>query len=270
MLWTCLVLTAAYCLFVYIFQYQDIQKNGRSVSLDPLFFNFVIYMGILTAVLTSLFVGTEYHDGTIRNKIISGASRTNIYLSNCLLCTFMGTVILLIGCFIGFALGIPLFGNFEMTTASLIFACLSCLLATWAYASIFTMITMINSSKTTAAVISLLLAFGLLFASLAILAALSQPEYIQQLVTPDNTVSIVTSENADFEFEWVKNPNYLTGIKRKIYQNILDFLPTGQTMQIVDQGGLETNLPMMLFYSIYIIIGTNVIGILTFNKKNIK
>ena len=35
-----------------------------------------------------------------------------------------------------------------------------------------------------------------------------------------------------------KNPAYLTGISRTVYQNILDFLPAGQAVQIFNQGVL--------------------------------
>ena len=40
--------------------------------------------------------------------------------------------------------------------------------------------------------------------------------------------------------ETVKNPAYLTGISRTVYQNILDFLPAGQAVQIFNQGVLES------------------------------
>ncbi|MFR3099001.1 MAG: hypothetical protein ACLTNW_18520 [Mediterraneibacter gnavus] len=54
--------------------------------------------------------------------------------------------------------------------------------------------------------------------------------------------------------ETVKNPAYLTGISRTVYQNILDFLPAGQAVQIFNQGVL--NLGRMMRYSILIIFGT--------------
>lgn len=263
--WACLILTISYCLFIYVTQYHNIRQYGGAVSLDPLFFNFVIYMGILTAVLTSLFIGTEYHDGTIRNKIVCGLSRNSIYLSNLLLCVFTGTILLLVSFLIGLFVGIPLFGTFTMTTPTLLSLCMISLLSTWAYISIFTMVTTLSPSRTTAAILNLLLAFGLLFIGMIILNKLCQPEYIQQVVATPDTDAIITGEA---ELEWVKNPFYLTGMKREIYQHLLDFLPSGQVMQIFNESA--TNILRMILYSFSIIIGTNVVGLLLFHKKNIK
>ncbi len=46
------------------------------------FFLEVIYIGFVMAVFSGFYVGTEYSDGTIRNKLSVGHSRKNIYLAN--------------------------------------------------------------------------------------------------------------------------------------------------------------------------------------------
>ena len=74
--------------------------------------------------------------------------------------------------------------------------------------------------------------------------------------------------NGETVMETVKNPAYLTGISRTVYQNILDFLPAGQAVQIFNQGVL--NLGKMMGYSILIIFGTSLAGLYLFNRKDIK
>jgi hypothetical protein len=91
-----------------------------------------------------------------------------------------------------------------------------------------------------------------------VFSKLSQPEMITQAV-------IVNRETV---METVKNPAYLTGISRTVYQNILDFLPAGQAVQIFNQGVL--NLGRMMGYSILIIFGTSLAGLYLFNRKDIK
>ena len=45
------------------------------------------------AVFSSLFLGTEYSNGTLRNKLMIGSGRTSIYLSN-LICTVSGGLLI--------------------------------------------------------------------------------------------------------------------------------------------------------------------------------
>lgn len=60
----------------------------------PLFnaFFHVVVIGICTAVFVSLFIGAEYSNATIFNKIIFGHSRTAVYLTYLLTCLF-GTAV---------------------------------------------------------------------------------------------------------------------------------------------------------------------------------
>ena len=50
--------------------------------IDNGFFGCALFIGIVMAVFCSLFIGTEYSEGTIRNKIIIGQKRGTVYLSN--------------------------------------------------------------------------------------------------------------------------------------------------------------------------------------------
>ena len=51
-------------------------------DMDKMMLNYINIIGLFMAMFTSLFIGTEYDYGTIRNKIIVGHSRTSIYFSN--------------------------------------------------------------------------------------------------------------------------------------------------------------------------------------------
>ena len=59
---------------------QNIQYPEYTITLDMGFFTPAMFIGIIASVFCSLFIGTEYSDGTIRNKISVGHSRTIIYL----------------------------------------------------------------------------------------------------------------------------------------------------------------------------------------------
>jgi len=69
-----------------IVRYINGKKSGEIVPLDNGFFLCVALLLILAAVLCSLYIGTEYSDGTIRNKVIVGRRRTAVYLANLVAC----------------------------------------------------------------------------------------------------------------------------------------------------------------------------------------
>lgn len=54
----------------------------ESIRMDILLFMSLQIIGIVTSVFLSLFLGTEYNDGTIRNKIVVGHKRSHIYLAS--------------------------------------------------------------------------------------------------------------------------------------------------------------------------------------------
>ena len=233
-------------------------KYDMEFGLDSVIFVFMPLVGIAISVFVSMFAGTEYSDGTIRNKLIVGLPRTSIYLSNFITCVIGGFIMITAAYCFGIVLGLPLFGPPEIALQQILLFAVNGIVMAAAYISIFYMVTMLNSSKTNAAVLSILIAFGLLFAAAGVYSRLSQPEYIDQMLM----------KNGEMIMETVKNPNYLTGMKREIYQNIMDFLPSGQAMQITNMNVLHP--VRMLLYSGVIIIISNAAGIYLFRKKDIK
>ena len=59
---------------------------GYMVCLENSFFTYVPLIVIIAAAFCSLFIGTEYSDGAIRNKLIVGHDRIYVYLSNLIVC----------------------------------------------------------------------------------------------------------------------------------------------------------------------------------------
>ena len=59
-----------------------ISLSEYNYSIDKYYFHFALAIGAFCSLFSSMFLGTEYSDGTIRNKIIVGHTRTSIYLAN--------------------------------------------------------------------------------------------------------------------------------------------------------------------------------------------
>ena len=77
------------CMFVYgVYSASKAASEANGgFALDGCFFDFAPFMGLVAAILTSMFIGSEYSDGTIRNKLVVGHSRMRIYLANFIVCS---------------------------------------------------------------------------------------------------------------------------------------------------------------------------------------
>ena len=79
--WLGLFMVAAMAVYMVV----DINKMKRLAGeLDDGVFQSAILLFILLPALGALFINTDYHDGTIRNKLTVGHTRVAVYLSNLL------------------------------------------------------------------------------------------------------------------------------------------------------------------------------------------
>ncbi len=236
----------------------------ETIAFDGLFFKgygiggIIAVPGLVMAVLVSLFIGTEYSDGTLRNKVIVGRSRVEIYLSGFFTCAAAGVLLNCIYMAAVCAIGIPLFGGFQMEWHTVLLLAADGTLAVIAYAAIFHLLAVLISSKAAAAVISLLGTVIVMFALGYLTALLSSAEFIDTMRMIDGEMIL----------ERIPNPNYVSGNLREILQFFVDLLPSGQCLQI--SSGTAPHLERMPFYSLGIIVLVNAVGILLFRKKDLK
>ena len=226
-------------------------------ALDDDYFCYAIPIGLPIAVYVSLFLGTEYSDGTIRNKLVVGHTRRDIYLSH-LFTNIVGGLSMLLASLLGGLVGIPFLGTWKMGKMVLVFLLISVLFII-SYVAIFTLIGMLCSNKAISAVLTILLFLGLMCFAMYLYSRLSEPEMINGL--------IITQEGMQMG-DPSPNPRYLTGTKREIYQFIIDCLPSGQGGQMQ-----EFNMPhpvRMIISSVVIAIATTLGGIVAFEKKDLK
>lgn len=254
-------LSAVSAMFIRLYVFFAGSNVDEAFPLDTGFFIIAAFIGTIMAIFCSLFVGTEYSDGTIRNKLIVGHSRCSVYLSNLILCAVAGMIFTLVFLLVSLVFGIPLSGFFKGTIPSVLFSTALSLLLAVAYSAIFVMIGMINQKKEVVAVIALLTAFVLLLAAVFIFSGLNEPEYYDSCSYTENGVTV-------FE-ETTPNPNYLQEGERKVYEFLFDFLPGCQGTRISQIHDPEGE-PIFALYSLIIIGCTTSIGIIAFKKKNIK
>lgn len=240
-------------------QYREHIQYEVEVSLDSVLFGYAMPMGIIMAVFSSIFLGTEYSDGTIRNKIIIGYSRGNIYFANLITNIAVAFLMCLSYLLAVVAIGLPLIGSATIDTVVILEILLGTLILSVAFCSIFTMISMVYGNKAAVAVISILLVIGLFLFAAYINSRLEAPQYINEYVI---------DSAGNMQDQPVLNPKYLTGTKRAVYEFLYDFLPTGQSVQYMTMA--VKHLWRLPLYSLIITMVTTVTGAAVFKRKDIK
>lgn len=229
-----------------------------SYVLEDFFFSYAPTLGIFCSIYAGLSMGTEYSEGTIRNKLVAGHVRRTVYLSNLMLC-FAATFCIALVWLAGGLVGMPFLGGLRMEISQLLLMISIILLMVAALSAISTFIGMVCSNKAVASVVSLLLIMGLLVLASVIYNRLCEPEMTSGIVMTMEGMQITDPE---------PNPYYVGGMLRKIYEFIIDFLPTGQGIQMAN---MEIGHPVRLMIcSVAITLATTFGGMFLFEKKDIK
>lgn len=240
-------------------EFQNSTRYKDNITLDSFFFGTIAMIGVIIGAFSSMYIGTEYSDGTIRNKIVIGHTRKNIYFSNFIICSVVGVISYLFYAVVVCLIGIPMFGFFQNSISLILMMFLDSLLLITLYGAIFNLIAMLITNKAHAAIISMLGIIVAIIVAVIVLGRLQEPEMLTNM-----TYMIDAQQMSDM----MPNPRYLTGVKRNVFQTILDILPTGQGLQI--SGVIAPNPGLMAIYSVILIILTNIIGVFSFSRKDLK
>ncbi len=256
--WLLTIFNIGLAIFMIYTQYSDMKRYGEVIEVEQLMLNYSTIIGIVIAIFTSLFLGVEYSDGAIRNKISIGHKRTNIYLSNLIITAITSLFSYILFMIVIAIVGIPLFGTITIPMSALLKLIGCIFMMVLSYSSIFTFIAMIISNKTITAIVSIMLAFGMIMVSLTCLKVLQAPKYIKS----------ATIINGVYDLEEIPNPKYPSDTKKKVYQALLDINPAGQGFQLA--GRSAPNLKVLPLYSLGIILVSTGAGLVLFKKKELK
>lgn len=229
-----------------------------TIQLEDSYFMLAPVLGIFCAVFSGLFLGTEYSDGGIRNKLSVGHTRITIYLANLLVC-FTATLCFSAVWLAGGLIGIPVLGAWKLEPSVLLLYFLLILLLAAVHSAIAAFISILCTNKALAAVVSILFSLALLLCASIIDSRLYEPEFISDIEFSVNGIQLG---------EPIPNPLYVSGALRAVFEFLLLFLPTGQEMKLAQ---LDVSHPvLMLLCSAGITAAVTVGGILLFRKKDLK
>lgn len=242
--WIGITLIAGFILFVMVYNHLD---TGYNYSSDVYFFAPFYVIGLFTACFTGIFLGTEHSDGAIRNKLVVGQSRVKVYLTNFIMSFAATFLVCTVTTLIVSAVNIPLYGALQLPFSRIMTLLWIGILSLASYAAIFTYFSMRISNKSFSVVICIL---GFLL--------------IQ-------TVSLIISDRLkipEFTGSGMPNPRYLGGMGRKIYEVLMDLLPTGLCYQIISHE-VSHSLRATVCTIAWIAIITG-FGIFSFTRQDVK
>lgn len=252
-----LCMAAAFLLSV-LFLINLRADNEDLTVLDEIIVQVLPFLPIFYAVFASLFLGVEYQDNTMRNKIIAGHSRAAVYAAN-LIAVTIGCLAIMLSWLATAAIGAIKFGGFVQSADALLLQFVIIALLTAAISAILTIIGMLMSNRAVSAVAAILLVFGLIALGSAIYGALSEPE---------TTTPVVMTQNGVEFGDPAPNPAYVSGARRMLYQFAVDALPTGQSILIANQELARPVLSACASIGIYLLVSAA--GIAIFKRRDLK
>lgn len=255
--WVCVILSSAVCILNIVSGYIASKESVQSIA------TFLVGDSsnnmLFTAIFVSLFIGTDHACGTIRNKLIVGHSRTAVYLSNlvvtCAAALAMRVISWSCQLIFGFAAG----GKIGMNAGELGLDMLITVLMLFASCTIFTLIGMMISSKSTNTVISIVSVIALIIGCALIKQFLDQPEMTHDTIITDHGIEVS---------DMYPNPMYVSGTARDILTAVNDILPGGQAIQLEMRSLHEPK--RMPLWSLGVTAVVTAAGLILFRKKDLK
>lgn len=241
--------------------YNTAMKNSNlRFYVEDVMFNMLPMMGFVFVFFISMRLGTEFDEHTIRNKLVVGYNRTQVYFAEYITCMVASLILLAAMLLFSGLSGYFLFREFQLGWMEVTFLVLCCVLMASVFSAMSVGICMNVRSKAASLAASIIFLFAILLpASFCINALAEEP-------TTYSYVS-VTMDGAQFG-ELIDNPAYVDGVWRTAYELIADILPTGQTIQLNNLDyERAARWPLLSIFMLFI---ATVTGYMSFRKRDIR
>ena len=227
--------------------FMSMQATGMdyTVPLSRVIFLPMSMYGIGMAAFVSVFVGTDFSDGFIRNKLLLAKDRSSFVISEIIVSSIACVIVYTLITIFTASIGRFFFENNVDTIVFLQFFLLG-LLMSIVTGCLFSVLTMLCGNKTHAIILCMGLAFCMLFLCLHTNEILVQTEFKNGII----------------------NPHYVGGIRRTLCSILHDLNPCGQAAQL---SSWQVFHPIRaLFINVIMIIVSSSLGCILFHRQDIK
>ena len=238
--------------------YEAMAAGGYVMSLDGYYFGQAPLIGAYLALLISMFLGTEFSEGTIRNKLCIGYKRDEIFLSNFISCV-LATIALTSVWLLISALLFGLIGPLEMSISEFVGCILVAMGFAVSFAALYTVIGSLSSNKA----MTIIYTFAVF-----IIFAIAASGLYDRLCEPEMNEGMMLVGTQLVEMEPTPNPLYLSGAIRTVCEVALELLPTGQALLLSDVA-VEYPVRAISLSAVFTIV-TLLVGSMLFRRKDIK
>lgn len=240
--------------------YEAMAASGYVMSLDGYYFGQAPLIGAYLALLISMFLGTEFSEGTIRNKLCIGHKREEIFLSNFISCA-LATIVLTAVWMLTSALLFGMIGTLEIEMGvsefvGYIFVAMGFAVS---FAALYTVIGSLSSNKAMTVIYTF---------AVFIIFAMAASALDNRLCEPEINGGRYFDGTKFVQMEPTPNPLYLSGMIRTVCEVALELLPTGQAL-LLSEVAIEYPVRAIAL-SVAFTIVTLFVGSMLFRRKDIK
>lgn len=266
--WLCMAAAGAWILVAFGCECYNLVYLGEGLGTgfaDSIIFSIMPGIDFIIAVFVSMFIGTEYSNKTMRNKIVVGHSKRSVYLSNVSICSLGALMMYLLNFAIFTFGGLALLGPFEFPKETLI--CFLCGLAGMvAKTSIFVLAAMLITSKSVSVIVTILMAYFLMIFVIEMDVRVKQPAFFEEEEYNWETGEVIGTKIVDNAL-YIENESL-----RKTAAFLSEFFPQGQdnVYGMMYFYGLPENIGMYPIYSFLVFGITTGSGVLLFRRKDLK
>lgn len=256
----------AACIAISLASFYDVydmyaRSDTYSCTPEETVFTILPMMVFACPMLISLFQGTEYSDGTVRNKLVCGHRRAEIYFSALTVCSAASLFILAVNQALMYILGALFLGAPQMPAGELLYKVFCCLLATVSISATCLTVTMSIQKKSV----------GVVLATAVMILSLLGCSWLDSQLREGETTAVAMIVHEDGTMEWLEpepNPLYISGTQRQVMEFVQDLLPTGQLIPASNNEFARVERWPVL--SLAFAAAVSAAGVTFFKKKDIK
>lgn len=237
------------------------KEYDQTLTLEMVHFETFLLVILICAIFCGMFFGTEYSNKIIRNKLICGLSRSDIYFAN-FITACVGNLLILSAFLSSAVVGIKDFGYWSFGIKDSISYILIQILIIISFTALITTVFMLIDSKAISIVTLIIGTVLLLYLGEMIYQMLAEPAVLPPTQYYDTATGGMTFVDGG------PNPEYVSGNERIIYETILNFIPLGQSAKV---SNVDVEKPFFMeISSVVSAVVFNIIGFTAFRKKDIK
>lgn len=238
--------------------HQAMAEDGFFKPLEYFYFDLAPYIAAVMGIFIALFLGMEHSDGTLRNKLIVGHSRTNVFIANFFVC-LVGCLTITAAWIIGGLPGLYLIGPFQIGYSGFAVYILIAIGMTVAFTAIFVWVATASTNKALTVVFVIILFVAMVMIGSGVYDRLAEPEFNSGMAYIDG--QFVTMEGTP-------NPLYVSGTLRIVLEWFRDIMPMSQAVNMA-LAPIEHPVRGIIGSALTSVIIT-AFGVVSFRKKSLK